>query len=60
MIIHAYYSQWSDVITASHWPNAVRAANDAINNSLSMQDSERRSTMEMFAKTRVVANLLNK
>ena len=55
MLIHAN-SRWPDAITANLWPYAVRAANDAINHSPSMQDPERRSPMEIFAKTRVVAN----
>jgi hypothetical protein len=55
MLIHAN-SRWPDAINANLWPYAVRAANEAINHSPSMQDPERRSPMEIFAKTRVVAN----
>jgi hypothetical protein len=50
--------QWLNAITATLWPHAARAANDAINHALSMHDAKRRSPMEMFAKTNDVTNLL--
>ena len=48
MLIHTN-SRWSESVTTSLWPYAVRMADDAINNTLSFQqDKERRSPLEIF------------
>ena len=55
MLIHAN-ARWSESVTTNLWPYAIRMANDAINNTPSFQDGERRSPIEIFAKTGVVDN----
>lgn len=54
-LIHASH-RWPDAVTANLWPYAIRMANDAINHTPSFQHKERRSPMELFAKTQVVSN----
>ena len=55
MLIHAN-SRWPDSVTTNLWPYAVRTANDAINNTPSMQDGERRTPTEIFSKSKVASN----
>jgi len=55
MLIHAN-KRWPDSVTANLWPYAVRAANDAINYTPSLQDKGRRSPTEIFTKSKVVSN----
>jgi hypothetical protein len=55
MLIHAS-SRWPDSVTANLWPYAIRVANEAINNTPSLQDKGRRSPTEIFTKTKVVSN----
>ena len=55
MLIHANM-RWPDSVTANLWPYAVRMANDAINNTPCMQDKQRRSPIEIFARSKVVSN----
>ena len=47
MLAHAN-ARWSDTVSANLWPYAVRNASNAINHTPSMQDSERRSPIEIF------------
>ena len=55
MLIHAN-KRWPDSVTANLWPYAVRAANDAINYTPSLQDKGRRSPTEIFTKSKIVSN----
>jgi len=55
MLAHAN-ARWSDTISANLWPYAVRNASDAINHTPSMQDSERRSPIEIFSNSKVATN----
>ena len=55
MLAHAN-ARWSDTVSANLWPYAVRNASDAINHTPSMQDSERRSPIEIFSNSKVATN----
>ncbi|KAI2497837.1 hypothetical protein MHU86_16671 [Fragilaria crotonensis] len=55
MLMHAN-TRWSDAITANLWPYAIRYANEAINHTPSMQDTHRRSPMEIFSNSKVATN----
>lgn len=56
MMTHANH-RWPKCITANLWPYAIRMANDAINNSPSMQDHLRRSPLQQFSRTNVQMNI---
>ena len=55
MLIHAN-RRWSKCVTTELWPYAVRAANEALNESPSMQDAARKSPAQLFHKTNVLVN----
>ena len=55
MLIHAS-KRWKNSITANLWPYALRQANDILNHTPSMQDSKRRSPMEIASNTKVNIN----
>ncbi len=55
MLIHAN-SRWPDGITTNLWPYAIRMANEAINNTPSFQDENRKTPLELFANSNVTAN----
>ena len=55
MLIHAN-SRWPDGVTTNLWPYAIQMANEAISNTLSFQDENRRIPMEFFANSNVTAN----
>ena len=55
MLIHAN-KRWPDSVTVNLWPYALRTANEALNNTPSLQDEDRRSPMEIFTKSKVVCN----
>ena len=55
MFIHAA-KRWSNCITANLWPYAIRHASNAINNTPSMQNKQRRTPIEIFTQTKVASN----
>ena len=55
MLIHAS-SRWRDSVTANLWPYAIRNANEAVNNTPSFQDRDRRTPIDIFAGTKVSSN----
>ena len=55
MLIHAN-RRWNKCVTTELWPYAVRAAMEAINESPSLQNNERKSPAQLFHKTNVLAN----
>jgi len=55
MLIHAN-SRWPDGVTTNLWPYAIRMANEAINNTPSFQDENRKTPVELFANSNVTAN----
>jgi hypothetical protein len=55
MLIHAN-SRWPDGVTTNLWPYAIRMANEAINNTPSFQDKNRKTPVELFANSNVTAN----
>ena len=55
MLIHAN-RRWNKCVTTKLWPYAVRAAMEAINESPSLQNNERKSPAQLFHKTNVLAN----
>jgi hypothetical protein len=55
MLIHAN-KQWPNTVTVNLWPYALRTANKALNNTPSLQNKDRRSSMEIFTKSKVVCN----
>jgi hypothetical protein len=56
MLIHAN-KRWADSVTANLWPYAIRMAQEAVNNTPSLQDKERRSPIELFTGTKVASNI---
>lgn len=56
MLIHAN-SRWSESVTTNLWPYAIRMANEAINNTPSFQDEDGKTPVELFANSKVTANL---
>ena len=55
MLIHAH-NRWPKCVTTELWPYAIRAANEALNDSPSLQDPGRKSPAQLFHKTNVLAN----
>ena len=55
LLIHASI-KWKHCITANIWPYAMRMANDAMNNSPSLQDINRRTPEQIFSKTNANMN----
>jgi hypothetical protein len=55
MLIHAS-KRWPDSVTANLWPYAMRMAQEAINNTPSLQDMQRRCPIELFSGSKVVSN----
>jgi hypothetical protein len=49
-------SKWKNCITANLWPYAMRMANEALNNTSSLQDKHRRTPMQVFTSTQVNIN----
>ena len=56
MLIHAN-SRWKNCVTTSLWPYAVREACDVLNLTPSLQDKHLRTPHQIFANTKVQANL---
>ena len=55
MLIHAN-KRWPEAITPNLWPYAMRMANDSLNDTPNMQDSDRRTAAQMFSSTIVQHN----
>ena len=55
MLIHAN-KRWPKSVTTNLWPYAMRMANDAINQSPSLQDPERRSPEQMISASTTMPN----
>ena len=55
MLIHAN-KRWPEAITANLWPYAIRMANDSINATPWLQDSGKRSPLEIFSGSKVTDN----
>jgi hypothetical protein len=55
-LIHAT-KRWPQCINANLWPYALRMANNAYNNSPSMQNEHRHTPLQVFSKTRVNMNI---
>ena len=55
MLIHAN-SRWPESVTTNLWPYAIRMASEAINNTPSFQDEDRKTPVELFANSNVTAN----
>ena len=55
MLIHAN-SRWPESVTTNLWPYAIRMANEAINDTPSFQDEDRKTPVELFANSNVTAN----
>jgi hypothetical protein len=55
MLMHAS-NRWKHCITANLWSYALRAANEALNNSPSMQNAARKSPMHLFVKIETMVN----
>jgi hypothetical protein len=55
MLAHANPRK-SNSITANLWPYAIRNAGDTINHTPSMQDADRRSSIEIFSNSKVATN----
>ena len=55
MLIHAN-KRWPEAISANLWPYALRYANETFNAIPSLKDAERRSPLQMFARTEVNIN----
>ena len=54
-LIHATH-RWPQCVTANLWPYAVRIADEDVNDTPSMQDSQRRTPQQIFSGTVVHAN----
>jgi hypothetical protein len=55
MLIHAN-SRWPESVTTNLWPYAIRTASEAINNTPNFKDNDRKTPVELFARTNVTAN----
>lgn len=55
MLIHAA-SRWADSVTANLWPYAIRHACEAINNTPSFQNDQRKRPIELFTGSKVADN----
>ena len=55
MLIHAN-ARWKDSLTPNLCPYAIRIANDAISKTPSFQDQTKRTSIDLFAETKVSSN----
>jgi hypothetical protein len=55
ILIHAN-ARWSDSVTATLWPYAIRMANEAVNHTPSFQDREKRSPIELSTRSSIPSN----
>jgi hypothetical protein len=55
MLIHAN-SRWPESVTTNLWPYAIRTASKAINNTPNLKDNDRKTPVELFARTNVTVN----
>ena len=56
MLIHAN-KLWPEAISANLWPYALRMANDYINETPNMQDTSRRSSLQLFSNSNIQSNM---
>lgn len=56
MMIHAAH-RWPEAITANLWPYAVAFANTSLNEAPSLQDAERRSSLQIISNSQVNFNM---
>ena len=55
MLIHAN-ARWKGSVTANLWPYAIRMASEAVNNTPSFQDPNKRTPIELFSGTKATSN----
>ena len=55
MMIHAH-KRWPAAITPNLWPYAVKIANDSLNETPNMGDTNKRSSIQLFSNTNVQPN----